>query len=182
MADWKSPNGITIECRQGDITDQRDIDVVVNAANAELRPGGGVAGAIHRAAGPGLAEECRALAPIRPGEAVITGAYDLPNKWVVHCLGPVYGRDEPSDRLLASCYRNALLLAEGKGSSSIAFPAISTGVFGYPVEPAAEVAIGTVLETVPRLSALRLVRFVLYSSSDLQIHEQVLKRLTAKLG
>ncbi|MGB7215067.1 MAG: macro domain-containing protein [Gammaproteobacteria bacterium] len=182
MADWTSPNGITMECRRGDISAQRDIDVVVNAANAELRPGGGVAGAIHRAAGPGLAEECRPLAPIRPGEAVVTGAHDLPNKWVVHCLGPVYGRDEPSDRLLASCYRNALQLAEQKGGRSIAFPAISTGVFGYPVEPAAEVAIGTVLETLPQLSALRVIRFVLYSSSDLQIHEHVLTRLTAELG
>lgn len=180
MADWTSPNGVAIECRKGDITAQPDIDVVVNAANAELRPGGGVAGAIHRAAGPGLDRECRALAPIRPGEAVITGAHNLPNKWVVHCLGPVYGRDEPADRLLSSCYRNALLLAEKKGSGSIAFPAISTGVFGYPVEPAARVAIETVLQTLPQLSAVRKIRFVLFSDADLRIHEQVLSLLTAE--
>lgn len=137
MTDWTSSNGVTVECRRGDITAQPDIDVIVNAANAELRPGGGVAGAIHRAAGPGLYEECRPLAPIRPGEAVITGAHELPNQYVIHCLGPVHGRDEPADRLLSSCYRNALLLAEEKGSGSIAFPAISTGMFGYPVEAAA---------------------------------------------
>jgi len=181
MADWTSSNGVTLECRKGDITAQADIDVVVNAANAELRPGGGVAGAIHRAAGPGLYEECRPLAPIRQGEAVITGAHNLPNQWVVHCLGPVYGRDEPADRLLSSCYRNALLLAEEKGSRSIAFPAISTGVFGYPVEPAAEVAIGTVLQALPQLSSVRKIRFVLHSDSDLRIHERVLERLTAEL-
>ena len=124
MAEWKS-NGLTIECRQGDITAQPDIDIIVNAANAELRPGGGVAGAIHRAAGPGLDEECRPLAPIQPGQAVITSAHNLPNQWVVHCLGPVFGRDEPADELLSSCYRNALLLADEKASLSIAFPAIT---------------------------------------------------------
>jgi len=177
MADWTSSNGVTVECRRGDIAAQRDIDVVVNAANAELRPGGGVAGAIHRAAGPGLAEECRPLAPIRPGEAVVTGAHNLPNKWVVHCLGPVYGRDDPADRLLASCYKNALQLAEQKGASSIAFPAISTGVFGYPVEAAARVAIKTVLEMVTELRSVRRIRFVLHTDADLKIHEQVLQEL-----
>lgn len=181
MAEWTSSNGVTVECRKGDITAQPDIDVIVNAANAGLRPGGGVAGAIHRAAGPGLEEECRPLAPIRPGEAVITGAHNLPNQWVVHCLGPVFGRDEPADRLLSSCYRNALLLAEQKRSGSIAFPAISTGVFGYPVEPAARVAIETVLRTLPHLSAIRKVRFVLHTETDLRIHEQVLNALTADL-
>lgn len=93
--------GVTIECVQGDITRQEGFDAVVNAANAELRPGGGVSGAIHRAAGPGLAEECRPLAPIKPGQAVITSAHKLPNRFVIHCLGPVYGVDKPSDRLLA---------------------------------------------------------------------------------
>lgn len=180
MADAKL-KGATIECRQGDITAQPDMEAIVNAANAELRPGGGVAGAIHRAAGPGLDEECRPLAPIRPGQAVITTAHHLPNKWVVHCLGPVYGRDEPSDQLLSSCYRNALLLAEEKASSSIAFPAISTGVFGYPIEPAARVAIEAVLQTLPQLSSVRKVRFVLHSDSDLQVHERTLKALTADL-
>src|SRR5690606_41737019 len=91
-------------------------------------PGGGVAGAIHRAAGPGLAEECRPLAPIRPGQAVITSGYRLPNRYVIHCLGPVYGVDEPAADLLASCYRNGLRLAEERGIASVGFPAISTGI------------------------------------------------------
>ena len=96
-------NGVTVECIKGDIADQPGIDAVVNAANAELRIGGGVAGAIHRAAGTSLEAECRPLAPINPGEAVITKAYKLPNRHVIHCLGPRYGIDEPSDQLLARC-------------------------------------------------------------------------------
>ena len=142
-------SGVTVECVQGDITAQAGFDAVVNAANAQLKRGGGVAGAIHRAAGPGLEEECRPLAPIKPGQAVITGAHKLPNRYVIHCLGPVYGVDEPSDELLADCYRNALKLAERHGISSIAFPAISTGAFGYPMKEAAEVALRTVLEMAP---------------------------------
>src|SRR6056297_2279591 len=95
---------VTIEIVRGDIADQPGMEAVVNAANAQLRTGGGVAGAIHRAAGPGLAEEAGRHAPIAPGQAVITGGHDLPNRYVIHCLGPVYGRDEPADDLLASCY------------------------------------------------------------------------------
>lgn len=98
---------LVIECVQDDIVHQPDVDVIVNAANAALLPGGGVAGAIHRAAGPGLSAECRPLAPISPGQAVLTGGHRLPNRYVVHCLGPVYGRDEPADALLASCYEQA---------------------------------------------------------------------------
>ncbi|TCJ20271.1 macro domain-containing protein [Rubrobacter taiwanensis] len=173
-------DGVTVECVRGDITAQEDIAAVVNAANAELRPGGGVAGAIHRAAGPGLEEECRPLAPISPGEAVITGGHGLPNRYVIHTLGPVYGRDEPAAELLASCYRNALRLAEENGVESVAFPAISTGVFGYPVEEAAEVALGTVLEEAPRLGSVRLVRFVLFGEEDFEIHRRVLSRLAGE--
>lgn len=165
---------MSIECVQGDITRQPDIDAVVNAANAELRPGGGVAGAIHRAAGPGLDRECRPLAPIRPGEAVITGAHDLPNRWVIHCLGPVYGRDEPADELLASCYRNALRLAEENGIASIAFPSLSTGAFGYPMEDAARVAVGAVRETLRRLGRVERVRFVLFDEEARELHQRVL--------
>lgn len=133
------PDDVTIECLQGDIARQPDVEAIVNAANAQLRIGGGVAGAIHRAAGPGLEEECRPFAPIQPGEAVITGGHELPNRHVIHCLGPVYGVDKPADWLLASCYRNALQLAEQHGIRSLAFPAISTGAFGYPIEPTAHI-------------------------------------------
>ena len=169
--------GVTIECLQGDIATQPGMDAVVNAANAELRIGGGVAGAIHRAAGPGLEAECRRFAPIRPGEAVITGAHNLPNRHVIHCLGPVYGFDEPADELLASCYRNALHLAERNNIRSMAFPAISTGAFGYPMEPAARIAFTTILDTVRKLSSVKHIRFVLFRAADRQVHAQVLATL-----
>jgi O-acetyl-ADP-ribose deacetylase len=165
---------ITIDCVLGDITQQFDVDAVVNAANAELRSGGGVAGAIHKAAGPGLEEECRPLAPIKPGQAVITRGYDLPNPYVIHCLGPMYGLDEPSDSLLSDCYRNALRLAEQRGLASIAFPAIATGVFGYPVVEAAEVALSTVASIAESLKSLAIVRFVLYDEESLWAHEKAL--------
>lgn len=168
---------VTVECVQGDITSQDDVDAVVNAANARLESGGGVAGAIHRAAGPGLAEEAVPLGPIEPGEAVITGAHGLPNRYVIHTLGPVYGQDRPEAELLAGCYRNALDLAEQNGVESVAFPAISTGVFGYPAEEAARVALGTVRERAERLERVRLVRFVLFGEKDLEVHERVLSGL-----
>jgi O-acetyl-ADP-ribose deacetylase (regulator of RNase III) len=167
----------TVECIRGDITFQEDIEAVVNAANARLTPGGGVAGAIHRAAGPGLAEEAVPLGPIESGEAVITGAYGLPNRYVIHTLGPVYGQDRPEAELLASCYRNSLSLAEENGIGSVAFPAISTGIFGYPAEEAAEVALLTVREKAERLERVRLVRFVLFGEKDLEVHERALSGL-----
>ena len=171
-------HGVKVEGVEGNIADQSDMEAIVNAANAELRIGGGVAGAIHRAAGPSLEAECRPLAPIRPGEAVITGAHNLPNRYVVHCLGPVYGIDKPSNRLLASCYRNALQLAESYGIRSIAFPAISTGAFGYPLEPAARIALHTILEMLPELSTVDHIRLVLFGKADKQVCEQVLIELT----
>ncbi len=170
-------NGVKIEVVQGDITAQDDVEAIVNAANAELESGGGVAGAIHDAAGPSLVEESRPLAPIEPGEAVVTGAYDLPNRYVIHTLGPVYGSDEPEDELLADCYRNSLALAEEHGLGSIAFPALSTGAFGYPVEEATEVALQTVLENSGELQNVRLIRFVLFSEEDAEVYESVLSRL-----
>ena len=168
-------HGVTVECVQGDIANQPDVDAVANAANAQLMPGGGVAGAIHRAAGPGLAEECRPLAPIAPGEAVITGAHDLPNKKVIHCLGPVFGRDKPSDELLASCYRRALDLAEEKGLASVAFPSISTGAFGFPMDHAARIATDTVMNEVSRLRSVGLIRFVLFSKKDQSVFAEALE-------
>jgi len=177
VVEKKIISGVTIECVKGDIASQADITAVVNAANAQLRMGGGVAGAIHRAAGPGLSEECRSLAPIAVGEAVITGGHNLPNRYVIHCLGPVYGTDKPENELLARCYRNALRLAEKHEIDSIAFPAISTGAFDYPVEEAASVAFSNVLEMTSELKYVKRIRFVLYSEKDLEIHERVLSVL-----
>ncbi|MPZ62462.1 MAG: RNase III inhibitor [Propionibacteriales bacterium] len=168
--------GVRIELVEGDITAQEGYDAVVNAANAQLMPGGGVAGTIHRAAGPGLAEECRPLAPIRPGQAVITSGNRLPNPWVIHCLGPVWGVDEPAEELLASCYRNALELADERGLTSVAFPALSTGAFGFPMAEAAEVAMRTVVETASRLRNVSRVRFVLFGTSAVRPHREALSR------
>ncbi len=173
----KTISGVTIECVRGDIASQREITAVVNAANAQLRMGGGVAGAIHRAAGPGLSEECRPLAPIKPGEAVITSGHNLPNHYVIHCLGPVYGVDKPEDELLARCYRNALQLADEHKIDSVAFPAISTGAFGYPVEDAARVAFNAIVETIPKLKHVKKIRFVLHGAKDLEVHEAELSAL-----
>lgn len=173
---------VSIECVVGDIAAQSDIDAVVNAANAQLRIGGGVAGALHRAAGPGLQQECRPLAPIRPGQAVITGAHALPNRHVIHCLGPVFGVDAPADELLAACYRNALDLAEREGLRSIAFPSISTGAFGYPLRAATEIALSTVVDRCARLDSLRLIRFVLFDRAALDVHGEVLAAVAGEEG
>ena len=173
----RTTHGVTVECVRGDITSQEDVAAIVNAANAQLRSGGGVAGAIHRAAGPGLEREAQQLAPISPGEAVMTGGHNLPNRYVIHTVGPVYGQDRPEDELLAGCYRNSLALAEENELDSIAFPAISTGVFGYPVEEAARVALGTVVQEAQRLEHVRLIRFVLFGEKDLEVHEKVLDEI-----
>jgi len=173
-------NNIELEVEKGDITNQPDLDVVVNAANAELAPGGGVAGAIHQKAGPGLYKECKPLAPIYPGEAVLTNAYDLPNKKVIHCLGPVYGRDKPEKELLASCYRNSLKIAESNHLKSIGFPGISTGIFGFPPDLAVEVVFNTVLAEIPDLEHLKRIKFVVFSDNDLHLYESELKNFSAR--
>lgn len=160
---------IQVQCVVSDIAHQPDMDAVVNAANAQLMPGGGVAGALHRAAGPGLADECRPLAPIEPGQAVMTGGHNLPNRWVIHCLGPVYGMNRPEDKLLADCYRNALRLAEENAIARIAFPALSTGAFGYPAADAAQVCATTLKQELGRLHKVKLIRFVLFSDDARQV-------------
>lgn len=166
-----------VEFVRGDIAAQPDMDAVVNAANAELGPGGGVAGALHRVAGPALAAACRPLAPLAPGQAVITDAFGLPNRRVIHCLGPVYGRDRPAARLLAQCYCEALRLADKEGLGSIAFPALSTGAFGYPIEAAAEVALINIAESIPQLRSIERIRFVLASEAIRRLHEEIWRSL-----
>ncbi len=170
-------NNVKLELKRGDIASQNDMEAVVNAANAQLRTGGGVAGAIHRAAGPGLAKETQPLAPIQPGQAVITRGHKLPNDYVIHCLGPVYGKDKPEDKLLADCYRNALDRAGEKEIESVAFPSISTGAFGYPMEDAARVAFETISDKSADLSSVKTIRFVLYGEEAMSVHETVMEEV-----
>jgi|SRR6056297_394617 len=172
----KNISGVEIETTKGNIVSQSDITAVVNAANAQLRIGGGVAGAIHTAAGQGLSRECRQYAPIKPGEAVITGGHKLPNAYVIHCLGPVYGKDKPESKLLAQCYENSLAIADNYKINSIAFPAISTGAFGYPIDKATEVVFSVIKEKISKLEHIKLIRFVLYSQEALDVYEEYLNK------
>jgi O-acetyl-ADP-ribose deacetylase len=170
--------GTRIEVVVGDLVDQPDLDAIVNAANPQLAPGGGVAGAVHRAAGPQLAAECRPLAPIATGTCVLTGGHRLPNRHVVHCVGPVYGRDEHAAGLLTSCYRQAIVLADQAELASIGFPAISTGIYGYPLEEAAAVAVAAVVGVARAgLRSVRLIRLVLVDEATWQVHVAALDRL-----
>ena len=150
-----------IEVVRGDITEQR-VDAIVNAANETLLGGGGVDGAIHRAAGPQLLGECQTLGGCRPGEAKATRGYGLPARYVIHTVGPIWdGGSYGEAATLAACHRNALAVAAGLGCRSIAFPAISTGIYGYPVALAARVAVEAVRDHAP----LELVRFVLFDDA-----------------
>jgi len=167
---------VKIELKKGDIARQDDVEAVVNAANKDLLPGGGVAGAIHQKAGPELEKATRQYAPIKPGEAVVTAAFDLPNDHVIHCLGPVYGQDSPEDELLSSCYKEVLRLAETNKIESVCFPAISTGAFGYPMKEAAEIALGTVVDQAASLETVKHIRFVFLKDEALSTHEKVLDR------
>jgi O-acetyl-ADP-ribose deacetylase len=161
------------DIRQGDIT-RLKVDAIVNAANTSLLGGGGVDGAIHRAAGPQLLAECRSLGGCPTGEARITAGYKLPAKYVIHTVGPVY-RGRPQDaRLLASCYHNSLQLAVDNRVGTIAFPAISCGVYGYPLEDACQIAIHTCCGFLKAHDAPDRVVFVLFSESHRRIYEEML--------
>ncbi len=166
----------TIELVQGDIT-QQDTEAVVNAANKRLAPGGGVAGAIHRSAGPELWEECKKLRGCETGEAKITKGYNLKARYVVHTVGPVYSGSPGDGKLLASCYKNSLKLAVRNGIKSISFPAISTGIFGYPVDEAAGVSLKTVIDFLKKNEKGIKVRFALWDKKALEVHKEKLKSL-----
>ncbi|MCT7958371.1 O-acetyl-ADP-ribose deacetylase [Laspinema palackyanum] len=155
---------------QGDITKQQ-VDAIVNAANTSLLGGGGVDGAIHRAAGSGLLAECRTLNGCQTGEAKMTRGYNLPAKYVIHTVGPVWkGGRNHEDELLASCYYESLKLAEKHQLKTIAFPAISTGVYGFPMERAAAIAVKTVQQFLSKTTAISEVRFVCFSNESYQCH------------
>jgi len=159
-----------VRALQADITTLK-VDAIVNAANSSLLGGGGVDGAIHRAAGPDLLEECRRLKGCKVGEAKLTKGYRLPARFVIHTVGPVWhGGEKGEPELLAACYRNSLRLAADKGLHNVAFPGISTGVYGYPVEQAAQVAVESVRSSLPSVESIREVIFCCFSAADLTVY------------
>jgi O-acetyl-ADP-ribose deacetylase (regulator of RNase III) len=165
-----------IEARQGDIT-KLDVDAIVNAANTSLLGGGGVDGAIHRAAGPELLKECRSLGGCPTGEARLTRGYNLAARYVIHTVGPVY-RGKPQDQtLLAACYRNSLKIAAGKNLAAIAFPAISCGVYGYPIGEACRIAVDTACDFLKAGTSIEKVIFMLFSSGDLKVYQDHIRSL-----
>ncbi len=172
-------NSTTLSLIKGDIT-MEDTDAIVNAANSRLAGGGGVDGAIHRAGGPKIMEECRKFGGCPTGEAVITTGGNLKAKYVIHTVGPIYRDGKHNEaELLSNAYRKSLELAESKGTKSIAFPSISTGAYGFPINEASEIALRTVIEFIKAAATpLQVIRFVLFSDKDLAVYEESLKKIT----
>jgi len=166
-----------LELVEGDIT-ELDLDALVNAANSGLRGGGGVDGAIHRAGGPTIMAECRRIGECPTGQAVITGAGNLPAQKVIHTVGPIY-RGKPRDaELLASAYRRSLEVARDNALASVAFPSLSTGAYGYPIREAANIALSTVIAYLENHQEITLVRFVLFGEPAYRAYEKALTELT----
>ncbi len=174
------PGLARIRVQQGDIT-RLSVDAIVNAANTSLLGGGGVDGAIHRAAGPELLAECRTLGGCPTGEARITKGYRLPARFVIHTVGPVYSGRPADARLLASCYRNSLQLAADRNLRSIAFPAISCGAYGYPLQEAVPIAVDTTAAFLDANEVIEAVIFVVFSESHLESYRRHLRSLGAAI-
>ena len=171
--------GKRLKLMQGDIT-QVAVDAIVNAANSDLRGGGGVDGAIHRVGGPSIMEECRRIGGCPTGEARLTGAGNLPAKYVIHAVGPVWsGGYQGEPELLASAYAYSLKLANDQGCRTVAFPSISTGAYAFPIERAARIALGTIHHHLQGQTTVEEVTMVLFSRADLEVYEQALDEVVS---
>ena len=169
-------NGVTLTLMRGNIVEVQ-VDAIVNAANSGLRGGGGVDGAIHRTGGPSIMEECRKIGSCPTGSAVVTTAGRLQANYVFHAVGPIYSGNRDDERLLTSAYQSCLNLAEQYQVKSIAFPSLSTGIYGYPLELAAPIALRTIIEHIKKPTNLQQVMMVLFGESAYNVHEQALNEL-----